>query len=149
MAMHKKYYKGEGGGFPQVQAVVSLMSSCLLVALLCIKSAQTNLFGLCKSMWIIDSFVTYPSPHPGGLTRPCTLEMLRAREHTPTPYPSIVFTFRLAVESIKELGGALKYTCSPDHFHSTWINCLIFLVMHVGLILNSCSWVHPSLSPEL
>jgi len=29
---HKVYYKGEGGGFPQVRAVVSLMSSSLLVA---------------------------------------------------------------------------------------------------------------------
>jgi hypothetical protein len=32
--------------------------------------------------------------------------MLRARERTPTPFPSTVFTFGLAVESIKELGGA-------------------------------------------
>ncbi len=31
MAMHKVYYKGEGGDFPQVQAVVSLVSPCLLM----------------------------------------------------------------------------------------------------------------------
>jgi hypothetical protein len=31
--------------------------------------------------------------------------MLQAREQAPTPSPSIVFTFRLVVESIKELGG--------------------------------------------
>ncbi len=31
--------------------------------------------------------------------------MLRAREHAPTFSPSIVFTFGLKVESIKELGG--------------------------------------------
>jgi hypothetical protein len=31
MANHKVYYKGEGGGFPQVQAVVSLMSPSLHV----------------------------------------------------------------------------------------------------------------------
>jgi hypothetical protein len=30
--------------------------------------------------------------------------VLQARERIPTPYPSIVFTFRLAVESIKEFG---------------------------------------------
>jgi len=29
---HKEYYMGEGGGFPQVQAVVSLMNPELLVA---------------------------------------------------------------------------------------------------------------------
>jgi len=37
---HKVYYKGEGGGFPQVQAVVSLVSSSLPMALPSTKSAQ-------------------------------------------------------------------------------------------------------------
>jgi hypothetical protein len=32
VARHKVYYKGEGGGFPQVQAVVSLVSLSLLMA---------------------------------------------------------------------------------------------------------------------
>jgi hypothetical protein len=32
VAKHKVYYKGEGGGFPQVRAVVSLVNSCLPVA---------------------------------------------------------------------------------------------------------------------
>jgi hypothetical protein len=32
--------------------------------------------------------------------------VLRAKERAPTPSPSIVFTFGLAVKSIKELGGA-------------------------------------------
>jgi hypothetical protein len=41
VAMHKKYYKGEGGGFPQVQAVMSLMSLCLPVVRPCTKSAPT------------------------------------------------------------------------------------------------------------
>jgi hypothetical protein len=40
MAMHKIYYKGEGGGFPQVQAVVSLVSLCLFVPCLCTKVLQ-------------------------------------------------------------------------------------------------------------
>jgi hypothetical protein len=33
--------------------------------------------------------------------------VLRAREHAPTPFPFTIFTFGLAIESIKELGGAL------------------------------------------
>jgi hypothetical protein len=33
-------------------------------------------------------------------------EVLQAKEHAPTPSPSVVFTFGLGVESIKELGGA-------------------------------------------
>jgi len=37
MAKHRIYYKGEGGGFPQVQAVMSLVSLCLLMAHPCIK----------------------------------------------------------------------------------------------------------------
>jgi hypothetical protein len=41
MERHRVYYKGEGGGFPQVRAVVSLMSPSLLVVLLSTKSAQT------------------------------------------------------------------------------------------------------------
>ncbi len=38
---HKVYYEGEGGGFPQVQAVVSLVNSRLFVAHLSTKSART------------------------------------------------------------------------------------------------------------
>jgi hypothetical protein len=32
MEMHRVYYKGEGGGFPQVRAVVSLVSPSLPMA---------------------------------------------------------------------------------------------------------------------
>jgi len=37
---HKIYYKGEGGGFPQVQAVLSLMSLSLRLVRPSTKSAQ-------------------------------------------------------------------------------------------------------------
>jgi hypothetical protein len=37
--------------------------------------------------------------------------VLRTKEHVPTPYPSVAFTFGLAVESIKEFGG-----CKIDEF---------------------------------
>jgi hypothetical protein len=39
--VHKVYYKGEGGGFPQVQAVASLMSPRLLMVHPSTKSVQT------------------------------------------------------------------------------------------------------------
>jgi hypothetical protein len=32
--------------------------------------------------------------------------MLQAKERAPTPSPSAIFTCRLVIESIKELGGA-------------------------------------------
>jgi hypothetical protein len=38
LVKHKIYYKGEGGGFPQVRALVNLMSLCLFVARWCTKS---------------------------------------------------------------------------------------------------------------
>jgi len=38
MANHKEYYKGEGGGFPQVQVVVSHMSLCMPMARPCTKN---------------------------------------------------------------------------------------------------------------
>jgi hypothetical protein len=41
VARHRVYYKGEGGGFPQVQARVSLVSSNLHVVCLSTKSVST------------------------------------------------------------------------------------------------------------
>jgi hypothetical protein len=41
MTMHIVYYKGEGGGFPQVRVVVSLVSSSLPMVSLSTKSAPT------------------------------------------------------------------------------------------------------------
>jgi hypothetical protein len=38
---HKVYYKGEGGGFPQVRAVVSLVSPSLPMVRFNTKSVQT------------------------------------------------------------------------------------------------------------
>jgi hypothetical protein len=38
MAKHREYYKGEGGAFPQVWAVLSLVGLCLPVAHPCTKS---------------------------------------------------------------------------------------------------------------
>jgi hypothetical protein len=40
MVMHKKYYKGEGGGLPQVWAVVSIVNLCLPVVYLAPKMLQ-------------------------------------------------------------------------------------------------------------
>jgi len=36
---------------------------------------------------------------------------------------------------------------SSHHFHLTCINCLLFLVVHVDIILNSRLWVRPSPVP--
>jgi hypothetical protein len=41
VARHRIYYKEEGGGFPQIQAVMSSMSLSLLMVRPSIKSAQS------------------------------------------------------------------------------------------------------------
>jgi len=43
MAKHKEYYKGEGGGFLQVRAVVSLVSLYLPMVRLCTKVLQLQI----------------------------------------------------------------------------------------------------------
>ncbi len=48
VAMHIVYYKGEGGDFPQVWAVVSLVGMCLLVVHPCTKMLQ-----LCTNQLIV------------------------------------------------------------------------------------------------
>jgi hypothetical protein len=41
MVNHKEYYKGEGGGFLEVWAMVSLVSLCMLGARPCTKSVPS------------------------------------------------------------------------------------------------------------
>jgi hypothetical protein len=55
MDRHIVYYKGEGGGFPQVRVMVSLVSPSLLVAHLNTKKTLTMHYStcclvLCRSM---------------------------------------------------------------------------------------------------
>jgi hypothetical protein len=42
MAKHREYYKGKGGGFPQVRAMVNLVSLCMPMIRPCIKSVITR-----------------------------------------------------------------------------------------------------------
>jgi hypothetical protein len=41
MANHRKYYKGEGGGFPQVWVMGSLVCPCMFMIRSCTKSVPT------------------------------------------------------------------------------------------------------------
>jgi len=109
VAKHKEYYKGEGGGFPQVWAVVSLVSFVFAcdwsVHQKCSNYALTNLlFSLCKSTWIIDLLVTHSSPHLGALAHPSTPGMLWTKERAPTLYPFVVFTLDSHLNLSRSLG---------------------------------------------
>jgi hypothetical protein len=60
----REYYKGGGGGFPQVRVMVNLVRPRLLVAHFntqkCSNYALTNvLFGLCISEWVNKLLVIF------------------------------------------------------------------------------------------
>jgi hypothetical protein len=68
--------------------------------------ALTNLlFGLCKSIWIIDTLVIRPNPHPGPLTCPLTPKVLWTKECVPIIFSFVIFTLGFTFESFKEFGG--------------------------------------------
>jgi len=56
---YKLYYKGEGGGFPQVWAMVSFVSSSCLWLVLAPKVLQLCInhlvLVLCRSLWVVDA----------------------------------------------------------------------------------------------
>jgi hypothetical protein len=92
-------------------------------------------------VWVIDLLVNLPSPHLETPTRPSTPKVLQAKEHTPTPFPSIAFIFGFVVGSIKEFGGA--HGCKGDCCKccTTWINSQINLtwdlkVLNMYLFVN-------------
>jgi hypothetical protein len=64
--------------------------------------------------------------------------VLRVRERTPTPFPSVVFTFRLAVESTKELGGAstILAMVALNFSYLIWIICLNLQLMQLLVFLR-------------
>jgi hypothetical protein len=68
MAKHKVYYKGEGGGFPKSDLWWVLwvcIYSSFVYALKCSNYELTNLlFGLCKSVWVIELLINLPNPIP-------------------------------------------------------------------------------------
>jgi hypothetical protein len=73
----------------------------------CYSYALTNLlFGLCRSMWVIELLVNLLSLHPRAPARPSTPKLLQTKECAPNSfsfYYLYLWTWR---ESIKELGGA-------------------------------------------
>ncbi len=83
-------------------------------------------------VWFVQVLVNLPNPHPRVPARPSTLKVLWVRERAPTPSPSIVITFGLAIESIKELGGA-----STSMLSTTTIS------IPMVIIPTSSDWINP------
>jgi hypothetical protein len=89
---YRVYYKGEGGGFPQVRAMVSLMCSCCPWFVLAPRVLQlcTNHFMwvVCKTMWMSEA---------------CQLFLVPSRSSNTPLYPS----------KYCELGSGSKFQLLP------------------------------------
>jgi hypothetical protein len=100
--------RGEGGGFPQVRAVVSLMCPGCPWLVLTPKVLQlcTNhlVLVLCRFVRVNKACHIFLVPFRSSSTPFYPSIVLRAREHAPTPCPSAIFCLGLTFESCKELG---------------------------------------------
>jgi hypothetical protein len=76
----------------------------------CSNYALTNLFNLCRSVWIIELLVNLLSPHLGAPTHLYAFEVLRAKERTLTFFPFVIFTFGIVVSPYKNL-WVCQLTC--------------------------------------
>jgi len=106
------YYKGEGGGFPQVQVVVSLVNPSCPWFVLAPKMFQlcTNhlVLALCKPLWVSEACQFFLVPSQSSSMPLYPSKMLRAKEHASTFYFSIILCLGLTFESFKELGAHQK-----------------------------------------
>jgi hypothetical protein len=85
----KLYYKGEGGGFPQVWAMVNLVnSSCLFVQTPKVFQVCTNhlVLVLCRFVWTIEAFQFFLVPSRSSNTPLYSSKVLWARELASIPY---------------------------------------------------------------
>jgi hypothetical protein len=107
MAMHRVYYKGEDGGFPQVRTMVSLVNPNLPMA-----RPSTKVFRLCINqlvIWFVQVHVSewllviLPNPISKLQHTP-----LPSKCHEPKSMPQLLtfsmFHLKFTFESIKELG---------------------------------------------
>jgi hypothetical protein len=89
-------YKGEGGGFPQVRAVVNLVSPTCPWLVLAPKVLQlcTNhlMLVLCRFVWVIEACQFFLVSSQSSSTPLCPSKVLRAKERALTPYSFIVFS---------------------------------------------------------
>ncbi len=104
---HRVYYKGEGGGFLQVRAVMSLVNSSCPWLVLASKVLQLCInhlvLVLCRSVWVIEACQIFLVPSWSSNTLLYPSKVLRVREHALTPCSSVVFCLGLTFESLKEL----------------------------------------------
>jgi hypothetical protein len=128
----KVYYKGEGGGFPQVWAVVSLVCPSCPWFVLAPKVLQlcTNHFVLvlCRSVWVIEACHFFLVPSRSSSTPLYPFIVLQVREGASTLCSSDVFNLGFTFESFKELGVR---QCETH---------LFFMMYYQNTTKFSCHW---------
>jgi len=91
----RAYYKGEGGGFPQVRAVVNLVCPCCSWLVLAPRVLQlyTNHFVwvVCRPVWVTKACQLFLVPSRSSNPHPLPLKGLWVRECAPTPPYSAAF----------------------------------------------------------
>jgi len=97
------YYMGEGGGFPQIRAVVSLVCSCCSWLVLAPKVFQLHInhlvWVLCRSVWVSEA---------------CQLFLVPSRSFSMPLYPS----------KCCDLGNVPQFFLLP--LFSTWTHIWVF-----------------------
>jgi len=72
VASHRVYYKGEGGGFPQVRVVVSLVCPCCPWFVLAPKVLQLCInhfvWVVCRPLWVSEACQLFLLPSPSSNT---------------------------------------------------------------------------------
>jgi len=97
-------------------------------ALKCSNYALTNLlFGLCRSMWVINLLVILPNPYLEALAHPSTPEVLWTEERTFNSSFFRCFHLGLTFKSIKELESASLLNLMTS-----------FKILMHGVICNKC-----------
>jgi hypothetical protein len=114
----KRNYRGQNSLSRKVLYIIGklLKFRCLVVNLVCpgcpwlvlapkVLQLCTNhlMLVLCKSMWVREACHFFLIPSQSSSTPLYPSIVLRAKEHAPTPYPSVVFNLGLTFESLKEL----------------------------------------------
>jgi hypothetical protein len=141
------YYKGEGDGFPQVWAVVSLVCPgcpCLVLAPKVLQLCSNHLvLVLCRSVWVNKACHIFLVPSRSSNTPLYPSIVLRAREHAPTPCPSIVLSLGLKFEFRKELGvRQMPFGASKDLKALLFLSWLLFSSKNFNYIAKSVSILH-------
>jgi len=115
------YYKGEGGGFPQVRAVLSLVCPCCPWLVLTLKVLQlcTNHFVwvVCRPVWV-NKLVNLPSPIPELQHSPLPFKVLWAKERVPTLPSSAVFHLDSHLNPSRSWECVTCCLCVSSHFNN-------------------------------